>query len=58
MLLTVAQCQREKHHAFLTRGMVCMVGLLLLPCSEMGYTAEAPSEILIGATLPHGYGPG
>src|SRR5215475_7888270 len=40
------------HWILLTRGLAFMVGFLLLLWSGMGHTAEAPSEILIGATLP------
>src|SRR5262249_44385821 len=38
--------------ALLTRGMAFMVGFLLLLWGGTGNTAEGPSEILIGATLP------
>jgi branched-chain amino acid transport system substrate-binding protein len=40
------------HWTLLTRGTAFIVGLLLLLWGGMGNAAEAPSEILIGATLP------
>ena len=40
------------HWTLLTRGMAVMVGFLLLLWGGLGNAAEAPSEILIGATLP------
>ena len=40
------------HWTLLTRGMAFMVGFLLLLWGGLGHAAEAPSEILIGATLP------
>ena len=40
------------HWTLLTRGMAFTVGFLLLLWGGMGHAAEAPSEILIGATLP------
>jgi len=40
------------HLTLLTRGMAFMAGFLLLLWGGMGHAAEAPSEILIGATLP------
>jgi len=40
------------HGTLLRRGTACMVGLLLLLWSGMGHAAEAPSAILIGASLP------
>jgi branched-chain amino acid transport system substrate-binding protein len=40
------------HWTLLTRGMAFIVGYLLLIGVGMGSAAEAPSEILIGATLP------
>jgi branched-chain amino acid transport system substrate-binding protein len=40
------------HWTFLTRGMACIVGFLLLLWGGIGHAAEAPSDILIGATLP------
>src|SRR5215831_20841755 len=40
------------HWTLLTRGMAFLVGLLLLLWGGTGNAAEAPNEILIGATLP------
>jgi branched-chain amino acid transport system substrate-binding protein len=40
------------HRALLMRGMAFMLGFLLLLGVGMGNAAEAPSEILIGTTLP------
>jgi hypothetical protein len=40
------------HGTLLTRGMAFIVGLLLLLWGGTGNAAEAPHEILIGATLP------
>ena len=40
------------HVTLLMRGMAFMAGFLLLVWSGMGHAAEAPNDILIGATLP------
>ena len=40
------------HRTFLTRRLAFLVGVLLLLWGGMGHTVEAPSAILIGATLP------
>src|SRR5206468_10034664 len=36
----------------LTCGLAFMIGFLLLLSGGMGHAAEAPNEILVGATLP------
>ncbi len=40
------------HWTLLTRRLGFMMGFLLLVCGGAGNAAEAPSAILIGATLP------
>src|SRR6266446_8558422 len=40
------------HWTLVTRRLAFMVGFLLLLWSALGHAAEAPNEILIGATLP------